>query len=96
MAFFPEPTFTDSIGLFSYLNTITGDWQPPALLLFTFIFVFIGLQAFGNDQAFTTSGFLTTVAAALMAGLQWIQPEIVLIPFIITVAGFGFMFLTGR
>ena len=88
---YPDPDFNTTLGFFQHLNTVTGNWWATGLLTLIFVVSFVGFKPQANADSLTGAGFITFIAASLMAILEWISPEIVTIPLAITVLGWLFI-----
>jgi hypothetical protein len=63
---YSSPNITGFLGLFTYMNTITGNWFWTLVTLAIFIVAYVSLSYYGFKNAILSSLFVTTVLAILL------------------------------
>jgi hypothetical protein len=67
MATFPNPeNVSDTIGLFQYGNTVTGELFMPIILIVIWFILYIALKEWGPESAMSSSLFIIMILAIVM------------------------------
>jgi len=93
---YPVPNATHFVELLQNVNaSYTNNLFGMFILFAVFMIAFISLKNYPAETGFTTSAFLTTLAAIFLSIMELIAPEMVLIMTIITALSTLLLFRRG-
>jgi hypothetical protein len=91
---FVNPTFNDTAGVFTYVNSITNDAFTPLMIVVIWVVMFLIFKtSWRGETAFTTSSFITFLISVLLRAAGLISDWMVITVMLIFVAG---IFITAK